>query len=546
MSINKKGERKMFVGDYIGASYQNWKNGESVFINAPTGTGKTTFVLTQLMQKAQEEGKEVLFLSNRYLLKEQIKMKIAQKQNLPTEDLTWIESIEEFDGITIANYQKIQELVENGNDSKYHDTLRYKYVVFDEIHYIVEDSTFNPKVQFLLDFIAKVNSIKVFMSATIEEAEEYLVDTGLLGDIFYNSRVIENEFISYDLLKTYTYGTMGMNHYVWYYEIPEKKRNIRTYYFEDYNQIVNQINQSQDKWLVFVSNKDGAKKWVNEIKVPFEIIHSDRKEVEVVKQIVQDEQFRTQVLVTTKLLDNGVNFHDSQLKHVVIDTISKTEFLQMLGRKRLESGEEVRLYIPKKNVRYFSGYYSLGIKKMLDLMRENLNLVKKMLESVEVYETVRKFYVYRNGQLKRNEAGKYKLEKIAEFLIEMCEKMKSDDWAFVKEQLSWINMDETFSEENDLRKFDEAQVFSEIQVLLKNVEGKWLDKEQQDVFRKQVGEFLHDLNYEMKNSRVPGKKIIGEFLKQNFPEYDILAKKSSKKGEKTCWQIRRIENGVVG
>lgn len=109
----------MFVGDYIGQSYQNWKNGESVFINAPTGTGKTTFVLTQLMQKAQEEGKEVLFLSNRYLLKEQIKMKIAQEQNLPTEDLAWLENVEEFDGITISSYQKIQELVECGNEYKY-------------------------------------------------------------------------------------------------------------------------------------------------------------------------------------------------------------------------------------------------------------------------------------------------------------------------------------------------------------------------------------------------------------------------------------------
>lgn len=535
----------MFVGDYIGDSYQNWKNGESVFINAPTGTGKTTFVLTQLMQKAQEEGKEVLFLSNRYLLKEQIKMKIAQEQNLPTEDLTWLERIEEFSGITIASYQKIQELMEYENAYKYYNTLRYKYVIFDEIHYIVEDSTFNPKVQFLLDFIRNVSSIKVFMSATIEEAEEYLVDTGLLGDIFYNSRVIENEIISYDLLKTCTYETIRMEHYVWYYEIPEKKRNVRTFYFEDYNQIVNQINQSQEKWIVFVSNKDGAKRWVNEIKVPFEIIHSDRKEVEVVKQIVQDEQFQTQVLVTTKLLDNGVNFHDAGLKHIVIDTISKTEFCQMLGRKRFKPGEEIQLYIPKKNVKYFSGYYTLGVKKMLDIMNGNLNLVKKMLESAEVYETVRKFYVYRNDQLQRNEAGKYKIEKIAEFLIEMCEKMKSDDWAFVKEQLSWINMEETFSEENDLRKLDEAKVFSEIKVLLNDIEGKWLDKEQQEVFRKQVGEFLHDLQYEMKNSRVPGKKIIGEFLKQNFPEYDILVKKSSKKGEKTCWQIRRIGNGVA-
>lgn len=502
----------MFVEDYIGDSFQMWKEGESVFINAPTGTGKTTFVLNQLMRKAQEEGKDVLFLSNRYLLKEQIKVKIAQKQNLPTDDLDWIEKIEEFEGITIASYQKIQELVEYGRENKYCDVVRYKYVVFDEIHYVVEDSTFNPKVKFLLDFIRKVYSVKVFMSATLEEVEEYLMGTRILGEVFYNSRVTENEIISRELLKTYTYQMIGLESYIWHYDIPEKKRNICVHYFDDYEQVVNRMNQSQEKWLVFVSNKNGIKKWVNEIEVPFKIIHSDKKEEEVIRQIVQEERFQTQVLVTTKLLDNGVNFHDSELKHIVIDTISKTEFLQMLGRKRFESEEKICLYIRKKNTRYFSGYYSLGVKKMLDIMNGNINLVKKMLESPETYEIVRKFYVFQNGQLQRNDAGKYKMEKISEFLLEMCERMKNDEWSFVKEQLSWINMEETFSEENDLRVFYEEQVYMEIQIRLRNLEGKWLDKEQQELFRNQVGVFLQKLQYmEIKNQRIPGKKLSGNF-----------------------------------
>lgn len=535
----------MFVEDYVGSSFLTWKEGESVFINAPTGTGKTTFVLNQLMRKAQEEGKEILFLSNRYLLKEQIKVKIAQNQNIPIDNLEWIEKIEEFNGITIASYQKIQELVKNGKEKKYIDVARYKYVIFDEIHYLIEDSTFNPNVRFLLDFIKRVFSVKVFMSATLEEAEEYLMGTGILGEVYYNSMVTENEIISRELLKTYTYQTIGIESYIWHYSIPEKKRCINVYYFDDYNQIVDQINESENKWLVFVSNKNEIKKWEAGIKSDYEVIHSDKKENELIRQILCKEKFQNQVLITTKLLDNGVNFHDFELKNIVIDTISKTEFLQMLGRKRFQPEEKICLYIPKKVVRYFSGYYSLSVKKILDILNGDENLLKKILESPEIYEIARRFYIFQNGELQLNEAGKYKMEKIAEFLIEMCEKMKSDDWAFVKEQLSWINMEETFSEENDLRKLDEAKVFSEIQLLLKDVEGKWLDKEQQEVFRRQVGEFLHKSQYEIKKLRVPGKKIIGEFLKQNFPEYDILVKKSSKKGEKTCWQIRRIGNGVA-
>ena len=62
--------------------YKMWKGYESIFISAPTGTGKTTFVLQTLLPEAKKEGKEVLFLSNRFLLKEQIKKKVVKLQKL--------------------------------------------------------------------------------------------------------------------------------------------------------------------------------------------------------------------------------------------------------------------------------------------------------------------------------------------------------------------------------------------------------------------------------------------------------------------------------
>lgn len=500
----------MYVVDYVGESFKRWTQGESVFISAPTGTGKTTFVLESLVENAKAEGREVLFLSNRYLLKEQIKTKIAKNQHIPIDDLKWLESVEEFDGITIVSYQKIQELIENKLAYKYDDVKRYKYVVFDEVHYILEDSTFNPKIIFLLKYIENTTSIKVFMSATIDEAAQYLTQTGVIGEIVKNSRMTVNEILSYELRNTLTYQAIGMRSYVWYYRIPDVKRNLSVYYFDDYNQIISQINESEEKWLVFLSNKIEIKKWSEKLKCDYEVIHSDQKEEELLRQILHEEKFQNQVLITTKLLDNGVNFHDSELKNLVIDTISKTEFLQMLGRKRFQPGEKICVYIPKKSLKYFSGYYSLGIKKIQNVLTGDGKLIKKMLESPETYEIVRKFYIFRNGALQVNMAGKYKIEKISNFLLDMCENMKKDEWAFVKKQLAWLNMEEEFSEQNSLRRCYDEKIYLEIYDLIKQWEGQLMDKEEQKNFRHLMGTFFKNCSLQrIKIFR--GKKLLVSF-----------------------------------
>ena len=42
----------MYVKDIVGRDYKNWKRGDCIFIDAPTGTGKTTFrTYSRIQQK---------------------------------------------------------------------------------------------------------------------------------------------------------------------------------------------------------------------------------------------------------------------------------------------------------------------------------------------------------------------------------------------------------------------------------------------------------------------------------------------------------------
>ena len=537
----------MYLENYI-QNFEAWQCGESIFIEAPTGMGKTSFVLNQLVADAIRNGREVLYMSNRFLLKEQVKFMVARKQGIPAEDSKWLEGIEEFEGITIVSYQKIQALMEVDRAGKYLDQSRYKYTVFDEVHYILEDSMFNPHIMYLLEYIQKVRNVKIFISATLQETKEYLLSSGVLGKIIPGTERVINEILVKEQLDTYTFRCIGNEKYIWHYSIPRRADKIKVKYFTDFSQIAELINQSDEKWLVFVSNKASVGMWKGEIQKSVDVIYADDKDQEIVEQIVRYERFEKQVLITTKLLDNGVNFKDQRLRNVVIDTISRVEFMQMLGRKRISGDESINLYIPKKSRKYFAGYFNLSVRKCLNYVNDSKTsevLMKECLADPTVYEIVRRYYVVQEGELTLNPAGAYKLSSLAGFLSDMQQKMEEDEWAYVKEQLKWLDMREAFSEENALPDFKGEKINAEIQSFLEESSGCWMGKTKQLEFRKELGKLMVKVGlYEKRGNRVPGKNVIEKMLLTKYPRYRLAVKKSSRKDDETLWRVEVKNNGL--
>ena len=75
-----------------------------------------------------------------------------------------------------------------------------------------------------------------------------------------------------------------------------------------------------------------------------------------------------QILITTSVLDNGVNIKDSQVANIVLMTEDEDEFKQMLGRRRFASENETinififvgksHLFSKRANI-YFQTYCNL-------------------------------------------------------------------------------------------------------------------------------------------------------------------------------------------
>lgn len=537
----------MYVSEVIKDSYKNWNVGDCIFLEAPTGAGKTTFILKELLPFVNSLNMELLYLSNRFLLKEQIKQEIAEKQDLPAE-LTWLENVEEFDGITIMSYQKLQLLCQQ-EGYIWEMNRRYQYVVCDEIHYLLEDSAFNPQIIWLVKFLKDISSCLVCISATLGELKERIVWEKYGVNVRYMKWVRENDFSEYLMFpKRFTTPMTLIYTTIHSYTIPAHSVVEKVVYYAEQEQIIDAIGRSKlgEKWLIFQSNKSKAKELTKKLGDSAALITAEDRENDTIAEIIHEGKFSCKVLVATKLLDNGVSLKDSQLKNIIIDTISRTEFIQMLGRKRcLNANDVVTLYIPQKSKKTFQGYLSPEMQETYDLVEKDFasnEMIAKMLCDEKFYSKVRRFFTLEKGQLVKNPLATEYYDRQRKLVDKMITEFSSDEFAFIKEQLSWIDMEDTFDEQNLYTFQQQEEAISHIRDKLAELVGCELCQSEQEELRTFITERANDFRIRtQKGNRLLGKKAINELLQEYTLPFQIEGIYGKRKGEETFWVVKRRE-----
>lgn len=133
-------------------------------------------------------------------------------------------------------------------------------------------------------------------------------------------------------------------------------------FFEDFSEILPSIYTDNDeRWLVFIDNKDKAQIIKNKLKVPTTYIDAESKSLEEWQKLIRDEKFETKVLLATSVIDCGINLIDPALKNIVIMSDNRVAMMQMAGRKRCQEDERVNVWV-------------------LDLSKQKLANRKKRLE----------------------------------------------------------------------------------------------------------------------------------------------------------------------
>lgn len=296
-----------------------------------TGTGKTYFIVHSLIPKVLSEGKRLLYLCNRTALYTQVSQTInTVYTDVINRNSPMMNGYYKFGtppAIVVQTYQKLEVLISNGFNW-IQEWGYFDYIVVDECHYFVQDSSFNPYTCLSFEAIFSQRCQIFCMSATMDEFKSLIYQ-----------RVTHCQHNSLDVRDV----LLHIHEHI----IEDEFDGIDAVCFHETSEIVSKINASKkgEKWLIFVESKSLAKKLENAIKKSTSVVTSAEKTSEEFELITQQEKFNAEVLIATAVIDNGVNIKDLKLRNLVLMTSEKTEFLQMLGRKRRATSERVTVYI---------------------------------------------------------------------------------------------------------------------------------------------------------------------------------------------------------
>ncbi|MFQ3546594.1 DEAD/DEAH box helicase family protein [Halobacillus rhizosphaerae] len=150
-------QKKIYVSDVITEDIvENLYAGNNYLIASEMSSGKNYWMRNVLLPYALENNKRTLCLSHR-------RNTLDQQLNY-LEEYKW-ECVRQFKGgmFDLKTYQTFQNMVKR-NDP---ELSRYDYIVCDEAHYFVSDSSFNTKTELVFDFLNdNENGVKIFMTGT--------------------------------------------------------------------------------------------------------------------------------------------------------------------------------------------------------------------------------------------------------------------------------------------------------------------------------------------------------------------------------------------
>jgi len=336
-----------------------WQPNNNVLISSPMGAGKSFFCKNTLYDIAKKTSGKILMLIHRSNCVEQFKYEIEMDGKADVIEVITYQSLE---------YSKLH------NTNKY-DLSQYKFVVCDEFHYFFNDSSFNNKTAVSFKMIMNnKDSIHVFMSATGEHMsrymKKYIKDNGLADAIeyeipfdfsfireltFFHKDVTMEEFLKEGITK----GDKG----IFFVQSAEKAYKLYSKY---------------KKQCVFNCSSNNAKY--------YEFVDKDK-----IKQILINQRFEEQFLITTSCFDAGINIIDTDVKHIVIDIVDIGSLIQCMGRKRIQNEEDkVSIYIKIINNQKLAGLKRSMEQKieMADFYMQNGYSVEKLIEKYPMQNDV--------------------------------------------------------------------------------------------------------------------------------------------------------------
>lgn len=520
------------ISDIIKDEYMNWERGSIILITGQTGSGKSYFILNKLLPLViniyfnNGINCKILYLVNRKILKEQLIEDLRKLENEWANHFSGT-TISIFDFIEIETYQQVEKKLRTTNNllNIINWLNYYYYIVYDECHYFYNDANFNTYTELSYDFFRTESDqkIQIFMSATMENMKEIIPERPKSSHSYVHDVKRTNRMKEYSSIIDYSYIDI---------QVLESLENFFLTIKE------NLEDNNANKWLIFVDSIDEGKKMQKDLldgltksndsnskkaiisKEDIVFIDAQYKLEEeadkTVQQIAKQKYAKEKIIITTAVMDNGISFHDEELRNIVIMADTKESFIQMLGRKR-QDNNKVTLYILKRDISHFTKRLQY-VNKIIDFFYENRSYINTMYSTQEgvilspymalksnlctyaelqqrALESLLKNESYGNkiiyplcGRIAINSFAIQRCKQLAQFYQKMIEELKKDANAFIIEQFKWLVKNKE-NVEQALKSLDQKH-YENIYKLLESKIGYPLKEKENKDLKKELREDL--------------------------------------------------------
>lgn len=492
---------------------------DPILIQAPTGFGKTWWIINVVLPVVVQLGGLMLIASNRTAASIQQKIEVAKK--VEGKDTKWtkppyslfIKDWEDFGPVKVMTLQRLNEFLKTEEGRAY--AKKVSVVVLDECHYFTSDSPFNRNTAKLLDVFPELfkNAKRIYLSATPEDVipplaeKELQVPEGMTLERM-ESVIGGTERRHYRPPKVRQYPCIK-----WYKFISDKYAGVPVRYFKENRELTAKImSTGSEGWLIFVQSKQEGQELERAIGPDACFISADSKDSQEWQTLVSEERLPCRVLIATSVLDCGVNINDENLKHVAIPYLDRAMFMQSLGRKRFKGKPKFTLYAKSVDKRRLNEL--MNQNRVLVILadkisemeehRKDINLVVDEFLDTNVSQAKLSLVYYKKSsrKWKLNYLYAHKLHRQQLFYQRLNEAIDQyGDSAFPRIVHGWLGQPDAYDDRNWLGYSSNEKNREELMEFLRGHDGRVLkNKSEQKTFSEKIHEFYHKVTGDKKRT----------------------------------------------
>lgn len=519
-------------------------------LKAPTGSGKTTFFIKDLVPEARRRRQQVLLIVNRSVLTEQLINIYLKELGIPPGAIEFPqEGIYPLGDLVVCSYQYMARRLQ-GKDTPNikigpFEAKEYAFVVCDECHYFIADSVFTTDSAPLVN-LPKVfaQSVRIYASATMSPVRNVILKMEQVVDLAENFpyweispgfRYARNNMIS-QIYSNYN----GLLQRAPFFEVMGAEPDysyLHPRILADgqslWDDVIEQYEaHSLRKAVVFVDSKKHGKDCKEKlnshgISAAFIVSEStssrsysmDELDKKVLEEIKTKNRFESvSVLIATSVLDNGTNLIDKDITHLYISGTEYMAAVQQAGRVRMyEEGQTLELVIPRRAKSYFSSRISQW-NRQENLLDKWLDADAKTREDMfwnGELEFLRTKFSYNESSHPKNSIFTFaSLNYYRSDARDTLRRLEGSPDGYVKKALCWFGFN--LSDAVDESLCCQSDAIEQLQTFLEETASKPLNKESWANFRQQF-RLLHEaaggeVLCSGKKDRTPGTQVIEELL----------------------------------